>query len=127
MTLALLAIASLAGCKPPASADSSHAKHGRYQGIGLYAPSETWARQVGAEAAKDPKTARLLDDDEIIVVVDSATGEVRQCGNLSGYCVGSNPWTRTLAAGQTLPLQVNQHAAVPVRERPAAESAAPAH
>ncbi len=45
--------------------------------------------------------AGLADDEQVIVVVDSDTGEIRQCGALSGYCVGMRPWDHGVS--QTLP------------------------
>ncbi len=69
-------------------------------------------KQVAANAApNDPAAAKLDDDGEIIVVVDSQTGEVRQCGNMTGYCVGMSPWSTALATAQTAPLHVGKHAA----------------
>jgi hypothetical protein len=39
------------------------------------------------------------------------TGEIRQCGNLSGYSVGMNPWNHALSGKQTAPLGLDKHAA----------------
>jgi hypothetical protein len=84
------------------------AGHGRYTGVGLYPADGVWSQVAGAQASKDPAAARLDDDQQIIVVLDSQTGELRQCGNLSGYCVGMNPWARP--AGPT-PARLAKHAA----------------
>jgi hypothetical protein len=69
-----------------------------------------WARIANADAPKSPAAARLKDDEQVIVVVDTKTGEVRRCGNLSGCCVGMNPWARPLSGPQTVPLSVLKHA-----------------
>lgn len=37
-------------------------------------------------------------------------GELRQCGNLSGHCIGFNPWAKPLEAGQSAPVQLLKHA-----------------
>jgi hypothetical protein len=63
---------------------------------------------AAGEQPKDPKAAGLADDSEIIVVLDSLTGEVRQCGNRSGRCLAMNPW-RSPAA--TAPAALDKHAA----------------
>ena len=89
----VLALATaLGGCQggaPSASGDSGH--HGRYEGVGVYTPGDSWARII-ADAAPAPATNRLADDEAVIVTEDSTTGEVRACGDLSGYCVGFYPW-----------------------------------
>jgi hypothetical protein len=68
-----------------------------------------WAEMPRPTAKADPAAARLEDDEHIIVVVDSHTGEVRQCGDHSGYCVAMNPWTRT-GPQTTLPVKLEKHA-----------------
>ncbi len=55
-------------------------------GRGL-AADQLWIRALPKVAGK----AGLADDEQVIVVVDSDTGEIRQCGALSGYCVGLRP------------------------------------
>ena len=112
LTLGVLALASLAGCDKAEDATGPGGPHqGRYLGVGLYSPGQMWAQMVRHDAPKDPAAAVLADDDEVIVVVDSRTGEIRQCGNLSGYCVGMNPWSKPLAAGQSGPVPLSKHAA----------------
>ena len=101
--------ASLAGCDRPQSPPGTH--HGRYAGVGIYLPGELWSKMVAASSPAAPAQARTADDEHVIVVVDSDTGEIRQCGDLSGYCVGMNPWTRALTSGQTAPVQRSEHAA----------------
>ncbi len=64
-----------------------------------------WSQLTGVAAAKAPTAATLGDDEQIIVVVDSVTGEVRQCGNLSGHCTAFNPWS----ANMNTPANVGRH------------------
>jgi hypothetical protein len=100
--LILLAAAlsvALAGCQQkdetPASRFGGGAHKGRYFGLGLYGAGRMWSqldRAVDPKAAPNPAAATLKDDEIVLVMMDSATGEVRQCGNLSGYCVRSDPW-----------------------------------
>ena len=108
----LLGALALAGCKPRAAelfgAPADHG-HGRYAGIGIYSPSQPWTRMVAAKQAKETPAAKTVDDQAIIVVVDSRTGEVRSCGDLTGFCIGMNPWKTPLAAGQIAPVQLTQH------------------
>jgi hypothetical protein len=99
----------LGACSPP-PIDSRQAERGRFSGVGIYFVDRMWSQIAGAEAPKSPATARLKDDTEVIVVVDSRTGEIRQCGNLSGFCVGMNPWNRPLSSAQGEPLSVLKHA-----------------
>ena len=131
VVIGLVAMAGLAvaGCKGSVNAPSA-SHHGRYVGVGIYAAGTGWSRMVLAAPPADTAAARTTDDDQVIVVVDSDTGEIRQCGDLTGYCVGMNPWTKALTTGQTAPVKLNSHAteagwpaAAPA---PAAESAAPA-
>jgi hypothetical protein len=84
---------------------------GRYTGIGIYPTDKMWPEIAGAEQPKDKAAATTADDQNVIVVVDGETGEIRQCGNLSGYCVGMNPWNHALGGKQTAPLDLDKHAA----------------
>jgi len=84
--------------------------HGRYAGIGLFEPGKMWAKLQGEES-KDPAAAKPGDDETIIVVIDSDTGEVRECGNYSGRCISMNPWTKAVAPQQHSPVAVDAHAA----------------
>ena len=98
-----LATLTLAGCDRPTWPEGT-GHHGRYVGIGIYSSDEGWSRvpvPVG-----DPTAAKPKDDSQVIVVVDSSTGEVRQCGNMSGHCIGMNPWAKGLSGDQTLPLRL---------------------
>jgi hypothetical protein len=71
-------------------------------------------------ASKDPGTSKLGDDEQVIVVVDSNTGELRECGNLTGYCVGMQPWAKALATSQNAPIAVVKHADQLARDAEAA-------
>ena len=84
--------------------------HGRYAGIGLFEPGKIWAHLQG-DVTKDPAAAKPADDDVLIVVVDSDTGEVRECGNYSGRCVSMNPWTKAVGPQLHMPVKVDAHAA----------------
>lgn len=115
----LLAAFALAGCKKYAAAEAERgARHGgRYFGIGIYSANTLWEHLVRKEerkaTSKSPQAATLKDDSEIIVIVDSRTGEIRQCGNYSGYCLSSNPWKGE--AGSS-PAALAKHAADLERE-----------
>jgi hypothetical protein len=75
------------------------------------------------EAPKSAVASRLKDDQQVIVVVDTRTGELRQCGNMSGVCVGMNPWSKPLAQAQSTPLSVLKHEDDIEREAEAKSSA----
>lgn len=103
-------IAALAACNA-ADDQETASHHGRYLGIGVYQAGSMWSRMVQANRPADPATATTADDEQVIVVVDSHNGEVRQCGNLTGYCIGMNPWQAPLGQGQGAPIPVTEHAA----------------
>jgi hypothetical protein len=103
MKLLVLAVAALcaglAGCQKvdetPVSRFGGGAHKGRYFGLGIYGAGRMWAqleRRADPKAPPNLAAATLKDDEVVLVMMDSATGEVRQCGNLSGYCVRSEPW-----------------------------------
>ena len=94
----LLLTACLAGCGGRADSGPGPRHGGRYVGIGIYSPGAMWQRLAGTPASRDESAATLRDDEQVIVVVDSQTGEIRQCGNLSGHCIRMNPWS-----GQQVP------------------------
>ena len=111
----------LSGCGKPADEGSITATHhGRYVGVGIYPAGQMWSQMVVANASKEAAPAKPNDDEQVIVVVDSQTGELRQCGNLTGYCVGMNPWSKPLAASQFTPIPLAKHAADLAREAQAA-------
>lgn len=118
-----LAVLTLGACQKKDEAPAAEAVQnrgglfaakGRYVGVGLYRPDHLWAGlkpapapQPGAPAAS-PVAASTDDDDQVIVVVDTKTGEVRQCGNLSGHCIALDPWARpATAAGSPVMLAKN--------------------
>ena len=110
--LAVLAMGLvLSGCGGEAASPESRSRNpGRYAGIGTYDAGRLWAELAGVDAPSDAAAATVEDDEHVIVVVDSHTGEVRQCGDYSGVCVTMNPW----AAGATpggAPVKLKQHAA----------------
>jgi len=108
IALALLAVAACG--RHGDVAGPGHHPGGRYQGIGIYPAEQLWPRLSAADTNKDPARALRADDGQIIVVVDTQSGEVRQCGNLSGYCVSMNPWSGPLGADRAAPVSLNKHA-----------------
>lgn len=113
---ALASVALLASCGERAEVGPSDA-HGRYLELGTFAAGQLWS-QMKVAAPTAPDAATVADDEHVIVVVDSRTGEVRQCGDLSGFCVRSNPWTKSDVP--QAPVALAKHAADLARE---AESA----
>lgn len=113
MILLMLAAVGLTGCQKEQFIDASSRPDGRYLGVGTYPVGQLWGHMVRKDAAKDLQAATLADDEQIIVTVDSHTGEVRQCGNLSGYCITSNAWTGRAAPA---PAVLSKHAADLERE-----------
>ena len=114
----LLIAVGLGGCGGATDSGPGHRQGGRYHGIVIYAPGALWQRLAGAGRPDNPQAATLRDDEQVIVVVDSRTGEVRQCGNLSGHCIRMNPW-----AEQRAPANVIEHQAD--LDRAAEQEAAP--
>ena len=105
----LVAACALVGCKPISAAEDGAVPRSRYQGIGIYTPRDAWTRLTANQQAKDTPAAKPIDDQAIIVVVDSMTGEVRACGDLTGYCIGMNPWKSPLATAQVAPVNLTEH------------------
>jgi hypothetical protein len=117
--LLMFAALGLCGCNgdPAENAQSPAVPRGRYVGIGTYPATRLWAHvALPKDARPAPTAANSRDDHQIIVVVDSSTGEVRQCGNYSGFCIGMNPWTGALPAAQTGPVTLTKHEADLQRE-----------
>ena len=110
-TLALLTGCwALLGCdQSPAASAPGPKSPGRYAGIGTFPAGRLWEQMAEAPAQSDAAAARLEDDEHIIVTVDSHTGEVRQCGNQSGFCVAMNPWSGEGSRTQ-LPAKLKKHA-----------------
>ena len=98
----------VAGCHGSPDRESTFTR-GRFVGIGTYSAGQLWSKMV-ASSSMNPEAATTADDEHIIVVVDSQTGEVRECGDYSGVCAGFNPWTRAIAVQQTAPVKLTKHA-----------------
>lgn len=99
---------------------------GRYTGIGTYDAGRLWEQMAGIDAPKDAAAAKLEDDEHVIVVIDSHTGEVRQCGDYSGVCVAMNPWAGQGSRSAT-PVKLKKHAAdLAAEDQASIEEAAPA-
>jgi hypothetical protein len=107
--VAALMCVGLNGCLKPDAPAASDSPHGRYVGVGIYSPREAWTHILDAQQAKESAAARQIDDQAIIVVEDSKTGEVRACGDLTGYCVGMNPWGAPLPLARRTPISVSVH------------------
>ena len=106
----LILISVLAACGEAADRHSPPLRQGRYAGIGTFPANPLWSRMTVAEQPKDESAATINDDSQIIVTVDSVSGEVRQCGDLSGHCIAMNPWTGSLGADRSAPVRVTAHA-----------------
>ncbi|MFA5963530.1 MAG: hypothetical protein WC804_05895 [Sphingomonas sp.] len=107
----LLAGLALAGCKPATPIDnvedpSAPQRHGRFSGVGIYGADHGWEHLAGAPRPTDKAVATTADDTTLIVTVDGATGEIRQCGNYSGHCIAMNPWHAKLAPRQAEPVSL---------------------
>jgi len=108
--LALAAI-GLLGCGRPVGGPDQTRGRGAYTGVGIYGPSRQWTKLIANQQTKDPEAARAIDDQVIIVVQNSATGEVRACGDLTGFCIGMNPWKAPLLSSQIAPVKLTEHGA----------------
>lgn len=112
--IGLAAALALGGCtaQEVVSGPSSNPGHrGRFSSVGIYTPGRMWAQLAPPTGPRDapppaPAAAQPDDDEQVIVVLDSITGEVSQCGNLSGRCIAMNPWNRPAVA----PAQLLKHA-----------------
>jgi hypothetical protein len=123
VSIAILVLGlALGGCNKADEAEygTNPKPQGRYAGIGTFEAGRMWNQAAGAVAPKDPATAKLEDDEHVIVVIDTRTGEVRQCGDHSGVCVAMNPWTS--AGGLTAPVALKKHAAELDAEQQASEA-----
>jgi hypothetical protein len=119
IVIAALGAIALSGCKKPDAAPASSeaaaedpwwtGQAARYQGVGLYAPDRLWTKMAAVATPKDAAAALVADDSQVIVVVDSRTGEIRQCGNRSGACVAMNPWDRKLVQPLLTPVALTEH------------------
>ena len=109
------------GCDSPTRADEDGTRHGRYVGIGVFSAGELWSKMT-ASAPKDDAAARIADDEHVIVVVDSVTGELRECGDYSGHCISMNPWTKLISAEQETPVKLVKHMADLLRDEGKSEA-----
>jgi hypothetical protein len=100
---------ALASCQRPTDTPSTP-PHGRYLGVGVFAAGQLWSK-MAVKPPTDPKAATTADDEHVIVVVDSQTGELRECGDYSGVCASLNPWTRAIAPETAAPVKLTRHAA----------------
>jgi hypothetical protein len=119
----LLAVSALlSGCQKSADAEfGSQKSQGRFSGVGIFDAGKLWAQMAISASPKDPAQANISDDDYVIAVIDSQTGEVRQCGNHSGFCVSMNPWAST--SPTRLPVKLMKHASDLARDEQAAMDA----
>lgn len=108
-SFAVVALLALTGCDQPKGHSFTAGQRGRYVGVGHFPPGPMWSQIMRGAQADGPR-AKPSDDEQIIVVMDSQTGQVRQCGNLTGHCIGLDPWAKALGPGETAPLQVTKHA-----------------
>lgn len=117
----------LSGCGRESSAFGPGAKNnGRYAGIGTYDAGRLWGQMAGLAAPSDTAAAKLEDDEHVIVVIDSHTGEVRQCGDHSGVCVVMNPWASQGSQIAT-PIKLKKHASdLTAEDQASSEQAEPA-
>ena len=124
---ALLIGCLLSGCGGAAEDPGTGARSpGRYTGIGTYDAGRLWAEMAGIATPSDAAAATLEDDEHVIVVIDSHTGEVRQCGDYSGICVVMNPWTGQGSRNST-PVKLEKHAAdLAAEDQASLEEASPA-
>jgi hypothetical protein len=109
MCLSALILLTVSGCnKSLAVEGDGTASRGRYSGIGTYPADRLWEQRKTENATTEGDRAALADDGHIIVVVDTQTGEVRQCGNNSGQCVRMSPWSQQPTP--LLPATLTKHA-----------------
>ena len=126
--LSILAMGCLlSGCDQQGPVSGPGPKsQGRYAGIGTYDAGRLWGQLAGIEASKNAAAATPGDDEHVIVVIDSHTGEVRQCGDYSGVCVAMNPWAGRGSRSAT-PVKLKKHAAdLAAEDQASIEEAGPA-
>jgi hypothetical protein len=121
----MIALLVLGGCHRGADGGFNRPqRHGRYAGIGVFDAGQLWSNMAVPKQAGAQQAATTADDEHIIVVVDTDTGEVRECGDFSGYCTSLNPWTSAIAPAQKTPVPLTAHAADLAREAAANSSEA---
>ena len=123
LSIALL----VSGCNSADMADNgsgTKSSHGRYVGIGVVPTSSLWTQLDLTKPDKvDPAAATLGDDEHVIIVVDTRTGEVRQCGDMSGICTSMDPWAQKHDVSRKQPVKLLKHASDLVREAEARHKA----
>ena len=102
---------ALSGCNAPSSRGGIH---GRYVGIGVYSAGALWSKMAISAPPKAASAATTADDEHVIVVVDSQTGEVRECGDYTGICVSLNPWTKAILSEQNTPVVLTKPSRIPL-------------
>ena len=107
--LAVAAGVGLAGCHGGADGQAG-VPRGRFFGIGVFGAGQLWSK-MSVNPPPNASSATTADDEHVIVVVDSQTGELRECGDYSGVCASFNPWTRAIAGQQVAPIKLTKHAA----------------
>lgn len=98
--------ALLAGCQRASTESSSDHHGGRYEGVGIATPGDQWSKLADAPKPISDKAATLSDDDYVVFVTDTKTGEVRECGDRSGFCIQLRPWDKQAPLA---PLPVTEH------------------
>lgn len=112
MIFVAVACGLLSGCgQGPTASPVGGRSQGRFAGIGVFDVGRLWSHMTVKVSSTDPAAATIADDEHVIVIIDSHTGEVRQCGDHSGYCVAMNPWNGIGSGAPTLPTKLDKHAA----------------
>lgn len=106
----LLITCVLAGCDQHDASSGGPKSPGRYAGIGTFDAGRLWQEMRGAPQSQDKSAANLADDEHVIVVLDSHTGEIRECGDHTGFCVAMNAWAAGAKTAAS-PVLLNRHAA----------------
>lgn len=96
MRVALISTAFLilTSCDQLPVADSKDSDPGRYHAVGIYSAGTSWKALKADEKNLPDLTAHIRHDEVVIVTIDGKTGEMRQCGNYSGFCVKLNAWDK---------------------------------
>lgn len=95
----------IGGCQGEGSM-SSRSKNGRYQGIGVATPGAGWTTAADAPKPGKSDAATLSDDDYVVFITDTQTGEVRECGDRSGFCIKLQPWAKPTPQA---PISLTEH------------------
>lgn len=124
LVVVLVAAAAMGGCNKTGgmAEGDGQAAHGRFAGVGVTEAGPHWSRAIVANRpANDPGAAKTALDDHVIVMVDTRTGEIRQCGDVSGYCIGE----KTLdPLAQTRAVDVSKVPSIEAHDPAASDAAA---